>query len=428
MEFQVEVEFKGQILKGILINETDKYLVVKLSSGYNANLEKNNSKILKKEKLAESEKKISEKKENTNLPKISILHTGGTIASKIDYRTGAVSSKFTPAELLNLFPELNEKANISTKLIANLFSEDMRFDEYNLILTAIEEEIKNGTNGIIISHGTDTMHYSAASLHYAIKNLSVPIILVGAQRSSDRPSSDAFTNLSAAVDFILSQLTEEVKFRRVGICMHENISDTDFLILDCINAKKLHSTRRDAFKQVNYLPYAKISYHLEHGFRLEVLRSELQTTKPKDKSSYVKYDSKLKLGFFKSHPNTFAGEIELLKYYDAVIVEGTGIGNVAESENNSKQDGLILAKFKEISKDVKLIPAVQTVYGEVSLDIYSRGRDMQNCGFIGNRFNLISETLFARSAHILSLSDGKKNFEKYWKENLEGFEIRNEDL
>lgn len=382
---------------------------------------------MKKEKIAFDKNIKSSKIElDKSLPKVSILHTGGTIASKVDYRTGGVNTTFTPQELMGLFPELNEKANVSTRLIANIWSEDIRYQEYNLLLDAIKEEIENGSQGIIIGHGTDTLHYSGAALQYALKNLPVPVLLVGSQRSSDRASSDAFSNLGAAIDFILKQLGETKQFRRVGICMHENISDENFLILDGINSKKMHSTRRDAFKQINYEPFAKLSYKNGDLVKYKEFREELKTDCPKEKLDVKKYNEELKIGFFKVHPNIFQDEIKMLEYYDAVVVEGTGIGNVPEHKNNLKKDGKLLGEFEKLAKKIKIIPAVQTVYGEVSLDIYSRGRDIQKAGFIGNRINLCSETLFIRAAFVLS--NYKDNFDKIWKENLEGFEIRNEDI
>lgn len=417
----IEVEFKGDIIKGVLIKEDQEYLTIKLSSGYNANLKKSEVKILKKEKEQENKKKIIEKTslKKKELPKITIIHTGGTIASKVDYRTGAVSSKFTPDELLNLYPELLDIADIDAKMIGNLFSEDMRFAHYNLMLKEIELAIKNKTCGIIISHGTDTMHYTSAALQYACKNLSVPVILVGAQRSSDRASSDGYSNLDAAVNFIISN----PNFRRVGICMHASISDNEFVILDSINAKKMHSTRRDAFKQINYLPFAKI-----HNKKQEILRNELLSKERKEKFSVTFYDEKLKIGFFKAHPNLFSDEIKALSIYDAVIVEGTGLGHLAINvvDDFTKMHADNLKAVKELAKKTKVIMGVQTVYGETNMDVYSTGRDLQEAGVIGNRLNLITETLFIRT--LFCLSQKEKKFEEIWNENLEGFEIKSVEM
>lgn len=424
MSEKIEVEFKGDIIKGVLIKETEEYVTIKLISGYNANLKKSEIKIIKREEMGdgrwETKLKITPNPQPpTPNPKITIIHTGGTIASKVDYRTGAVSSKFTSSELLNMYPELNELAQIDTLMIGNLFSEDMRFAHYNLMLKEIEIAIKNKTSGIIITHGTDTMHYTSAALWYACKNLNIPVILVGAQRSSDRASSDGFSNLEAAVNFIISN----PNFRRVGICMHGTISDNDFLILDGVNAKKLHSTRRDAFKQINYLPFAKIL-----NKKQEILRNELLSKERKEKFSVTLYDEKLRIGFFKAHPNLFSDEIKNLSIYRAVIVEGTGLGHLAVNvvDDFTKIHADNLNAVKELAEKTKVIMGVQTVYGETNMNIYSTGRDLQSVGVIGNYLNLSTETLFIRTAFCLSQKE--KKFEDIWNENLEGFEIKGGEI
>ncbi len=417
----LEVDYKGEIIKGPLLKEDNKYFMIKLSSGYNANLLKENCKIISESEQDDTKPKSnnSKNKPNKTLPNITILHTGGTIASKVDYRTGAVSSKFTPEELMNLFPELNEIANVETKLIGNIFSEDMRFQEYNLMLKEIKLAIENKTDGIIIAHGTDTLHYTSAALQYATENLNVPVILVGSQRSSDRPSSDAFSNLYAASQFLISQKDKKTRFNRIGICMHSTSNDDKFTILDSINAKKMHSTQRDAFKQINFKPFAEIN--LFKNNELTIFRTELKTTTNKEEFSYTEFNEQLKIGFFKVHPNMFAWELDHLTQYDAVVIEGTGIGNIPQNDDNSKQDKNILNKLHQICDKTKVFSGVQTVYGEVSLDIYSRGRDIQDAGIIGNRINLTSESTFCRIAYCLSQPD--KDFEELWEENLEGFDL-----
>lgn len=420
METRIEVEFKKEIISGILLKEDETYITVKLESGYNSILNKKNSKILKKEELKLKSKSIfSKKQKNSKLNKIMILHTGGTIASKVDYKTGAVSSKFTPEELLNLYPSLNEKADLHVKMIGNLFSEDMRFDHYNLMLEEIKLAVENECCGVIISHGTDTLHYTSAALEYSLENLSIPVIIVGAQRSSDRPSSDAYSNLNAAIDFIINNNSQNLKFNRVGVCMHKNISDDSFLILDSINLKKMHSTRRDAFKQINYLPFVKI----ENG-NIEILRDELLSIcEDKKKLSFVKYNSSIKIGFFKVHPNLFPEEISALSIYDVVIIEGTGLGHLGinEIDKVTKIHTRNLNALRELVKTTKLIMGVQTVYGEVNMDVYSTGRYLQQIGVLGNHMNLTTESLFVRSAYCLSKS--MKDFNKFWNSNLEGFEF-----
>lgn len=423
---KLKVQYKSKILSGILIKDDQNYITLKLDNGYNINMNKKEIKILETKNTNFNTNTINNEinnnsKNNKNifdknlLPKITLIHTGGTIASKVDYNTGAVSSKFTPEELLNLYPELNKLVNLDVKMIGNLFSEDMRFSHYNLMLDEIENASNNNSIGIIISHGTDTLHYTSAALQYALENLNIPVILVGAQRSSDRASSDAYSNLEAAVGFIIQNSHSENNFKRVGICMHEDISDNNFLILDSINAKKMHSTKRDAFKQINYLPYARIV-----NKKIEILRDELNSPINSKKLSITKYNTFLKIGFFKAHPNLNPEEIEMLSIYDAVIFEGTGLGHLAvnEVDENTKIHIKNLEQLEKLSKTTKLVMGNQTVYGQTNMDIYSSGRYIKKY-FFGNYMNLTTETLFIRTAHILSKD--KNNFEKIWTENLEKF-------
>lgn len=424
MNTKISLKYKGETIEGILLKEDDSFITVKLDSGYNSILNKNQIEILSKEKIN------LDNKSNTNttnqnkkdLLNITILHTGGTIASKVDYKTGAVSSKFTAEELLNLYPDLKEIVNITPKMVGNLFSEDIRFSHYNLLLNQIEVAIKSGSNGIIISHGTDTLGYTASALQYATKNLPIPVILVGAQRSSDRPSSDAYLNLKSAINFIQFNNKLENKFNRVGVCMHKSINDTSFEILDSINIKKLHSTRRDAFKQINYSNVVDFD-----GNDFKILRDEL-FTKLNGEFSFTKYNENLKVGFFKAHPNLFPEEISALSIYDAVIIEGTGLGHLGinQIDEETKIHKENFNELKKLSSKIPVIMGVQTVYGQVNLNVYSTGKYLQEIGILGNYINLITETLFLRVAFCLSQKE--KSFEDCWNFNLEGFQTRSIEI
>jgi glutamyl-tRNA(Gln) amidotransferase subunit D len=416
----LKIKFQNSIIEGFLIQNREDELILKIKSGYNIVLDKNRIEILEERNIEDKKDFNVNLNQNKSLPKITLIHTGGTIASKVDYETGAVSSKFKPEELLSLFPELLDKVEIDIVMAGNLFSEDMRFSHYNLFLDKIKNITKTDSIGVIISHGTDTLHYTSAALNYSLENLSFPIILVGAQRSSDRPSSDAFSNLNAAVDFILENNKQSKQFNRVGICMHETISDNSFLILDGFNAKKTHSTKRDTFKQINNKPFARLEYNL-NNFNLEkfeILRKELLTERNnKNELKIKKYDENLKIGILKVHPNLFSEEVEFYSNCDALILEGTGLGHlpINEIDDSTKEHSKIYNSIKELAKKIPVIISTQTGEGGVFLNVYSTGRKLDKIGVVGNFSKLITENAFIKTAYILS-NYKKEDFKKIWQE------------
>ena len=239
----------------IMPSLNDKIIVIKMKSGYNAGIDKNKIKSLKLINKGEKPNykipplKISE---NNNLKNISILSTGGTVASRVDYNTGAVHPAFTADDLIRAVPELLDIANIRGKVVLNILSENMTPTYWKMIAEEIEKEVKNGADGIVIAHGTDTMHYTACALSFMV-NSDIPIILVGAQRSSDRPSSDAALNLISAT----TCATEQIK--GVFVIMHGESGDTVCHLHKGVKVRKSHSTRRDAFKSINSVPVAEIN-------------------------------------------------------------------------------------------------------------------------------------------------------------------------
>ena len=182
---------------------------------------------------------------------ISIISTGGTVASIIDYKTGAVHPAFTAEDLLRATPELLDEANIKGKAIMNILSENMQPDYWVETARSIADEINQGAQGVVVAHGTDTMHYTSAALSFILET-PVPVILTGAQRSSDRPSSDAFLNLMNSVTAARSDLSE------VMVCMHANENDNYAYLHRGTKVRKMHTSRRDTFQSVNSSPLARI--------------------------------------------------------------------------------------------------------------------------------------------------------------------------
>src|SRR5512142_971375 len=200
--------------------------------------------------------KIPEKEfpRRPDLPAVTLLGTGGTIASRLDYRTGAVIPAFTPGELYGAVPELADICNLTTKKLFGVFSENMAREQYITLAKAIGEEIENGADGIVIGHGTDTMGHTAAILSFMVQDTPVPIVLVGSQRSSDRPSSDAALNLIHSVRSAAYGDIAEVQ-----ICMFGPTSDRYGLLHRGTRCRKMHSSYRSTFRTVGDIPLAMVS-------------------------------------------------------------------------------------------------------------------------------------------------------------------------
>ncbi|MBT5924657.1 Glu-tRNA(Gln) amidotransferase subunit GatD, partial [Candidatus Woesearchaeota archaeon] len=293
----IEIKTEKEIVKGTLMPSSDTNVVmVKLDNGYNMGFEKKQVKdIVVVEKRKEKEKKdVKDISKNKDLPTLSILHTGGTIASKVDYRTGGVVADFSPEELVNLFPELKSIANIESELISQMWSDDLRFAHFSIIAKKIEEHVKNGVNGIIIGIGTDNLAVAASAVSFMIEKTSIPIIFVGAQRSSDRGSSDAAMNLICAAEFIT-----KTDFAGVAICMHGAVEDDFCNILSANKTYKLHSSRRDAFQTVNDEPIARVGYK---DRKVVFLKDEYRKA---DDKLEIKPKMENKVGLLKIHVNMF---------------------------------------------------------------------------------------------------------------------------
>ncbi len=416
----VSFSYKGNEVEGTILNEEHGRLVVKLSSGYNISVTPADLKDAKKtdgkEKAAKkpvtniSVDEREEKHGRSDLPKIAILHTGGTIASRVDYETGAVVAKFTAEEILALVPELEELARVSSVLVRNMQSDDMRFAHWNLIAEAVAKAVEKGVAGVIVTHGTDTLHYTAAALGFMLENLPVPVVLVGSQRSSDRGSSDGPSNLVAATRFILAAK------ERPGVytCLHGSMSDDAFFVIDGFHSRKLHSTRRDAFRPVNAAATATVKNNaVVFHAKPKLAPSKKLVVKP------FKSDVNVSMVFF--HPNFFAKDLEHFTEHDGLVIMATGLGHlpITRVDDECDEHPKILAAVEKLAKKMPVAITTQTIYGRVNLDVYSPGRALQATGVLGQGLDMMPETAFVKLAWLLSNYDEKQVRELYGR-NLRG--------
>ncbi|MEM4259751.1 MAG: Glu-tRNA(Gln) amidotransferase subunit GatD [Candidatus Woesearchaeota archaeon] len=415
--------FKGKVMPPSELAPKD-VIIIKLDNGYNIGLKKNsikNFEIIKEEKnTKEKIRKVSQRikpalKQNKHLPKITILHTGGTIASRVDYNTGGVIANFEPKEIIAMFPEIREIAQIDSQLIGNLWSQDIRFSHYNLIGEAIKKEIKKGVKGIVITHGTDTLHYTGAALSFMFENLPIPIIIVGSQRSSDRGSSDAAFNLISAIAFIVN-----TNYKGVCTCLHENISDDSCLIINALKVRKMHTSRRDAFRPINTTAIARINYKTKQVEYLKRVENDSILEQEKE-LKYFPFNEKLKIGLIKTHTNMYAEQFDVYEKFDGLVIEATGLGNgpTTKIDNYTEENERIKEKIEKITKKIPVAITSQCIYGRINMNVYSNQRVMQEIGVLGHGCDMTPETAFIKLAWLIS-NYGSEDVKKLFHQNLRG--------
>ena len=361
---RIAVTKDGVRREGVLMPSVSGTVVIKMDSGYNAGFdpERSHVELVRKGKapMIPPPPPILRRE---GLPKVSILSTGGTIASKVDYRTGAVTSQFSAEEIISSIPELLDIANYDGRVIYNILSENMKAEYWQVLARAVGSEIEKGAQGVIVTHGTDTMTYTAAALSFMIKT-PVPVVLVGSQRSSDRPSSDAAMNAISAAAVATSDIAE------VTVVMHGTTSDDFALVHRGTRVRKMHTSRRDAFRSINCHPIAKVSYpdrEIEvlggHRRRGEAALEVNDGLEPR--CALVKYFPGAKPDLFEHYINSG---------YRGIVLEGTGLGHVAS-------DWIKTIK-SATDAGVPVVIASQCLRGRVCDRVYDTGRDILAAGGI----------------------------------------------
>jgi glutamyl-tRNA(Gln) amidotransferase subunit D len=398
---RIKVEKGKRTFEGVLMPRSElgdeNHIVIKLDTGYNIGINIKSIKVARIKK-APAPKKTKEKEVKAKgLPNVTIIGTGGTIASKIDYKTGAVHPSFTTSELTNAIPELNEIANIKTKLLFNILSENMTPGYWKDIAKAVAKELNSGASGVVVAHGTDTLGYTSAALCFMLKNLEKPVVLVGSQRSSDRPSSDSSLNLISAVKVATSDIGEVVAL------MHGSSSDDYCTIHRGTKVRKLHSSRRDAFKSVNAKPIGRVQD--------VIIFDEDYRKRGKGK---VTVDDKLeeKVALVKIYPGI---KSDVMDYYtdnyNGIVIEGTGLGHVPEN--------LLKSVEKAKKKKVPIVMTTQTLYGRVDMKVYSTGRELISRGAISGE-DMLPETAYVKLMHVLGSTKGPEAVKTKMQTNIAG--------
>jgi glutamyl-tRNA(Gln) amidotransferase subunit D len=383
----------GSVFEGVVLprSETldDEHVVLKLKTGYNVGLHVDRIVSLEEVGYKEAVYKIPDKF-RPDLPKVTLLGTGGTIASRLDYRTGAVIPAFTPGELYGAVPELADIANLTTKKLFGVFSENMAKEQFVVLAEAIGREIEAGTDGIVVGHGTDVMGHTAAVLSFMVQDPPVPIVMVGSQRSSDRPSSDAARNLIHAV-----RAAGQGDIAEVVICMFGPTSDRYALLHRGTRCRKMHSSYRSTFRTIGDIPLAMV------GEEFRYLKDDYQR---RDASRKVRvntaYEDRTTILYY--YPGMSPDVVDALveKGYRGVVVAGTGLGHVNKP--------LYPALKRAIEAGVHVVMTVQTLWGYAQMYVYDTGRDLLDIGVVPLD-NMLPETALMKLSWVLGQTDEHDN-------------------
>jgi glutamyl-tRNA(Gln) amidotransferase subunit D len=406
---RIRVEKADRVYEGILMPRTElgdpNHLVIKLDSGYNLGV-----RVSKRVKVVRVEKgkipKLSlpplKIKRDPKKPDITIIGTGGTVACRVDYRTGAVYPAFTAEELYSAVPELADLANIRTIAAANVFSENMTPQLWVKVGRAIAKEINAGADGVVVAHGTDTMGYTAAALSFMLKDLFRPVVLVGSQRSSDRPSSDAALNLISAVT-----VAARSDIAEVCVVMHGSTDDDFCLIHRGTKVRKCHTSRRDTFQTINDIPIGMV-----RGGELTLFRQDYNRVKPEGK---VRLDGKFetRVALVKVFPNIQPDVINSLvdAGYKGIVLEGTGLGHTPEFLYGSVK--------RAIKSGVPVVMTSQCIWGRVDMKVYSTGRDLLQLGVIPGE-DMLPETAYVKLMWLLAKTSDLDELKKLMLTNYSG--------
>ncbi|MEM0311511.1 MAG: Glu-tRNA(Gln) amidotransferase subunit GatD [Ignisphaera sp.] len=390
------IVFEGILMPHHEFSEAD-IIVIKLDNGYNIGI---SIRRVSKIDVVECRERVEAKPQEVSQiqkPVVKILGCGGTIASRVEYETGAVKPAMSPAELMEIIPELKNLAGYDVEVLFNILSEDMTPSHWRSIAESVYKSIVSGVDGVVVAHGTDTMSYTAAALAFSIQGLPMPVALVGAQRSSDRPSTDAALNLLAAV-----LTTLRAPFGEVAVVMHATPSDTETFAHRGVKVRKMHSSRRDAFQSINDLPLA----------RIDLAKMEINTINsrfiPRAKSAdetrfFASFDDRVAL--VKAYPGFQSEIIDFLvdRKFHGIVIEGTGLGHIGSYAIESIK--------RAVEEGIAVVMTTQTLFGRVNMNVYTTGRKLLEAGVIPGE-DMLPETAYVKLSWVLAQTRDLKEVRK----------------
>jgi glutamyl-tRNA(Gln) amidotransferase subunit D len=382
---EVEVTpLDGRTWHGIIVPSTefsgDHVVVLKLASGYNVGLTISESDVLTviaKPQRSRASKSVGAETASAPPPTpwVALLTTGGTIASRVDYQTGGVKPAKDEREILEAFPALDAEGPVHVVPVFERFSEDIVPADWVALAEKVGESFRQGARGVVIAHGTDTMGFTAAALSFMVRDPPGPVVLVGAQRSPDRPSSDGFTNLPAAI-----RLARSGELGEVVVVMHAGVSDDRWAIHRGTRVRKMHSSRRDAFETRNALPLGFID-----GKRIDL---SAEARRPSGRPFQIESHLDERVALVTYYPGLSPLRLRrLVRNERGLVLAGTGLGHVSRAHLRGLRS--------LIERGLVVGMTTQCLGGGTDPFVYSTGRELVRAGVV-YLDDLLPETAYTK--------------------------------
>lgn len=338
--------------------------------------------------------------------RILVLATGGTIASAPT--EAGMAPRYNIEQVLQPVSLLHEHYEITTEDLLQLDSSNIQVDEWRKIARAIDAA-RHTYDGIVVTHGTDTMAYTAAVLSYMLQGIDIPVVLTGSQFPIDAPLTDAHDNLRTAMAMAACGVP--------GVFLAFNRR-----IILGTRAVKVRTLDFQAFESINCPPLAQVNSNgLE--FNKTLLRQFSELTA---KHAYRLRDEMLpKALLIKLTPGFNAQLLQLLPTldYQAVLIEAFGVGGV-----QFLQHDLINSLSDLIKSGIAVVVTSQCLYERSNFSVYEVGRKLLEEGAI-EAFDMTSEAAIAKLYWLLGqaaaqgILEPKQRLEfvrTYFKENAVG--------
>ena len=396
--------YTGLLLPRSELFDTDIF-VLKLESGYNIGIQK--KKVVSVSVVKGTQKTSAQKiiKQNSHLPKVAVLSFGGTISSKIDYKTGGVVAEYSATDFVQMIPELEDVAQIEAKLCSQFMSEDATKDDWIHIASEVTEYLnRDDIVGVVVTHGTDTMHYSASAVSFMLGKLNKPVVFTGSQRSIDRGSSDAFENLLASVKIASSWDGAEV-----GICMHETSNDGSCIFSRGVKVRKMHTSRRDAFRPINEEPLLRVLVD-KPDIPLEIIQTTYEKRTKRIVTPIASFSDKI--AYVQVYPLITQAEIDFYQKqgYKGIVIGATALGHIPKS--------VLPALNRCVQKGMIVVVASQTLYGQTHQYVYSRLREESLKMGLVFATDLLPEAEFTKLGSLLSQELDIQSLKELFETNL----------